>query len=48
MRALMVTILTLWAATCGQKGPLELPEQTSAPASAGVAGASMTEPRRVL
>ena len=30
MRALMVTIITLWAATCGQKGPLELPEPQAA------------------
>ena len=26
MRALIVAMLTLWTATCGQKGPLELPE----------------------
>ena len=33
MRALMVAMLTLWVATCGQKGPLELPEPRSAPAT---------------
>ncbi len=33
MRALMVVILTLWVATCGQKGPLELPEPSAAQAA---------------
>ncbi len=39
MRWLALVLITLQAATCGQKGPLTLPDkpQAEAPAAAGVA-----------
>jgi len=43
MRWLLLTLITLQAATCGQKGPLTLPDDEQAMAARAAAAPSLAE-----